>query len=75
MLCVCVQVDFKNAEYRDDSVHELMPPQIRGVVPRLARRISVQQVGGLRRFHAYFAAPAPRNCVNYRCREGVLSAR
>lgn len=42
--CLCVQVDVKNAVYRDDSVHELNPPQIRGVVPRLARRISSQKV-------------------------------
>lgn len=39
-----VQVDMKNAEFRDDSMHELNPPQIRGVVPRLAHRISAQQV-------------------------------
>lgn len=34
----------KHAAYSDASVHELSPPQIRGVIPRLGARISAQQL-------------------------------
>lgn len=39
-----MQVTAKNAAYSDASVHELSPPQIRGVIPRLGARISAQQI-------------------------------
>lgn len=39
-----LQVAAKNAVYSDASTHELSPPQIRGVVPRLGARISAQQL-------------------------------
>lgn len=38
------QVTVKNAVYSDASKHELSPPQIRGVIPRLGSRISAQQL-------------------------------
>jgi len=39
-----LQVTVKNAVYSDASKHELSPPQIRGVIPRLGSRISAQQL-------------------------------
>lgn len=39
-----MQVAAKNAAYSDASAHELSPPQIRGVIPRLGARISAQQL-------------------------------
>ena len=39
-----LQVAVKDALYTDTSQHELSPPQIRGVIPRLGSRISARQL-------------------------------